>query len=62
MSATIEITTYEYNIAQSDDLASLTSKVYIDGRVKKTFRGETAWQDAQRYATDLVLEIMYKRS
>ena len=62
MPATIEITKYEYNILQSDDIASLVSKVFIDGRVKKTFRGETAWQNAQRYARDLVLEMMYKRS
>jgi hypothetical protein len=62
MSAVIDVTTYEYDIVQTDDLSSLVSKVFFNGRVKKTYRGETAWQDAQRYALDLSLEMMYKRS
>jgi hypothetical protein len=62
MTTTISITTYDYDISQSDDLVSLVSKVYIKGRVKRTFRGETAWQNAQRCALDLVLEMRYKQS
>jgi hypothetical protein len=39
---------------------SFTSYVYKNGAVMKAFKGkETSWQDAERYAMDMVTKELY---
>jgi hypothetical protein len=41
------------------DSDAMTGVVRVNNKVVKKFKGETAWMDAERYATDLMLKVVY---
>ena len=47
-----EVMDFGWGIRVEHDDAALVSKVIDNGKLK-TFKGETAWSDAERYAYDL---------
>lgn len=48
-----------YGHGVTTDTDDMHGYVYRDGRKVKTFRGESAWMDAERYASDMATDIRY---
>lgn len=48
---------YGHGITTETD--AMIGHVFKEGRKIKTFRGETAWMDAERYADDTATNIRY---
>jgi hypothetical protein len=46
-----------YGNGITTDTDDMTGYVYRDGKKVKTFRGESAWSDAERHASDLSLML-----
>jgi hypothetical protein len=53
----METTDYGHGITVESD--SMSGIVRVNGKIVKKFRGETAWSDAERHATDLMFKVMY---
>jgi hypothetical protein len=53
----MDTTDYGHGITVESD--SMSGVVRVNGKVVKKFKGETAWSDAERHATDLVLKAVY---
>jgi hypothetical protein len=51
-----------YGHGVTTDTDNMNGYVYRDGRKVKTYRGESAWADAERYASDLATDIRYGKA
>jgi len=41
------------------DSDAMSGIVRVNNKVVKTYKGETAWMDAERYAMDLAFKVIY---
>ena len=55
-----EIIEYGYGI-EAQHITNMQSLVVDNGKVIKLCKGETAWMDAERFASDLFFERQYAR-
>lgn len=53
----MEFKDYGHGITVDSD--AMTGVVRVNNKVVKKFKGETAWMDAERYAMDLMLKVVY---
>lgn len=51
--------TTEYGQGITVDSDSMRAIVRVNGKTVKSFKGESAWANAERYAMDLVLKAIY---
>ena len=51
--------TTEYGQGITVDSDAMRAVVRVNGKVVKSFKGETAWMNAERHAMDLMLKAIY---
>lgn len=53
----MEIQDFGYGIVVKSD--TLSAVVYVDDKAVKKFKGESAWANAERFASDIALKKIY---